>query len=263
MSNGDTSRGDGSSGARITHVERIFQDGNSESNTWVDVERIDELHLIINGTQRVHYVFDWEPLESDGYVGPKKTIVNPNDENSRIDIPVRELVHLVTPKGKATQQFVNDETNESRETHSRRIYYHEIKDSYLVENKPPRDPQLYLNSLGNQDTDQFIDVEIMEAYITNGYDANDIHGHPQPLADGVPKGSSGTRQRKKWLGVTDDPFMNEPLLENDKEGGIPDFMFLRNPDAGPQIDPPWRLDPLQNIVNVAWGGGLAVEFYPE
>jgi hypothetical protein len=25
------------------------------------------------------------------------------------------------------------------------------------------------------------------------------------------------------------------------------------------VDPPWRLDPLQNIINVSWGG-LAVEF---
>ena len=27
------------------------------------------------------------------------------------------------------------------------------------------------------------------------------------------------------------------------------------------VDPPWRLDPLQNIINVSWGGGLAVEIF--
>src|SRR5215472_1341704 len=120
MSNGD--RGDGSSGARAVHVQRIFQDRDPQSDIWVDVERIDELHLIIAGTQRVHYVFNWDVLESEEYDGPIKTIVDPNDENSKIDIPVHEVVHVVGPKGKVAHQFVNDATNQSRETHSRRIY---------------------------------------------------------------------------------------------------------------------------------------------
>jgi hypothetical protein len=250
MSNGE--RGDGSSGARVVHVQRIFQDDDPQSNIWVDVERIDELHLIIAGTQRVHYIFNWDVLESDQYSGPKKTIVDPNDENSKIDIPVREVVHVVGPKGKVAHQFLNGAGNLSRETHSRRIYHHEIKDSYLVEGKPPRDPKDYLNSLGDQDKDQFIDVEIIDAYITNGFDKDDVHGFSQILADGVPKDSKARTQRKVWQGTTDDPFMNEPLLESDEEGGAPGFIFLRNPDAGPTIDPPWRLDPLQNIVNVSW-----------
>lgn len=254
MSNGE--RGDGSSGARVVHVQRIFQDGDPQSNTWVDVERIDELHLIVAGTQRVHYIFNWDVLESKGYDGPIKTVVNPNDENSKIDIPVREVVHVVGPKGNVAHQFLNDASNLSRETHSRRIYHHAIKNAYLSEGKPPRDPQQYLNSLGGQDKDQFIDVEIIDAYITIGFDKDDIHGFSQILADGVPKDSKARTQRKAWQGTTDDPFMNEPLLISDQEGGVPGFMLLRNPDAGPQIDPPWRLDPLQNIVNVQWAGEL-------
>jgi hypothetical protein len=31
--------------------------------------------------------------------------------------------------------------------------------------------------------------------------------------------------------------------------------------AAPPSPPPVRLDPLQMIVNVNWGGGLAVEFF--
>jgi hypothetical protein len=27
------------------------------------------------------------------------------------------------------------------------------------------------------------------------------------------------------------------------------------------INPPYRLDPLQNIININWGEGLAVEFH--
>jgi hypothetical protein len=250
MSNGN--RGDGSSGARVVHVQRIFQDRDPQSHTWVDVERIDELHLIVAGTQRMHYVFNWDVLESEGYAGPKKTIIDPNDKNSKIDIPIREVVHVVGPKGKVAHQFLNDANNLSRETHSRRIYHHAIKPSYLSDGKPPRNPRDYLNSLGNQDKDQFVDVEILDAYITTGFDKDDVHGHSQILADGVPKDSKARTQRKVWQGITDDPFMNEPLLESDEKGGVPGFIFLRNPAAGPTIDPPWRLDPLQNIVNVQW-----------
>ena len=242
----------GESGARITHVHRVFKDNDPESATWIDVERIDELHLIVSGTQRVHYVFNWDLMEADDYAGPVKTIANPHDENNTIDIPVREIVHVKGPKGRVAHHFLNDETNQSRQTHSRRIYYHAIKDSYLIDKKPPRDPIEYLNALGSQDKNQFIDVEILDAYITGGYDRNDIHGFPLMLADGVTRSASGRRQRKIWDAKTDDPFMHEPLLPTDEEGGTPGFMFLRNPAAGPQIDPPWRLDPLQNIVNVSW-----------
>jgi hypothetical protein len=30
--------------------------------------------------------------------------------------------------------------------------------------------------------------------------------------------------------------------------------------TAPVIDPPWRLDPLQNIINVSWDDGIAVHF---
>jgi hypothetical protein len=36
---------------------------------------------------------------------------------------------------------------------------------------------------------------------------------------------------------------------------------MSNGDGTVKIDPPYRLDPLQNIVNISWGG-LAVEFGP-
>jgi hypothetical protein len=36
----------------------------------------------------------------------------------------------------------------------------------------------------------------------------------------------------------------------------------QGPNGPNDIDPPYRLDPLQNIVNVNWGN-LAVEFFPK
>jgi hypothetical protein len=33
--------------------------------------------------------------------------------------------------------------------------------------------------------------------------------------------------------------------------------------AEKKINPPYRLDPLQNIINISWGGGLAVIFGEE
>jgi hypothetical protein len=33
--------------------------------------------------------------------------------------------------------------------------------------------------------------------------------------------------------------------------------------GGGKIDSPWRLDPLQNIINVSWATAVAVEIYSE
>jgi hypothetical protein len=159
--------------------------------------------------------------------------------------------------------FLNDETNASRETHSRRIYHHEIKKNYLVNGGPPRDSETYHESLGEQDPDQFIDVEVLDAYWTNGDDANDLYQRHQGLQNGMAKGPKTVRgQRHQWVGTTNDPLLKDPLVIGDVAGGDPGFILQNNPQAGPTIDPPIRLDPLQNIVNIHWGG-LAVIFGPQ
>jgi hypothetical protein len=248
---------------RITHIKRIYQNNNRDGDTWIDVERIDQLTVIVAGRQQRTYEFDWERFEAESDQNvrqDKKTIADPNDKNNKIEMPVRTAVRLNFPRAVYDHYFLNDATNASRETHSRRIYHHEIKSSYLKQGQPPRDPEHYHDALGEQDPNQFIDVEVIDAYWTSGDDNRDLHQHFQGLQDGMAKGPKTVRgQKHEWIGTTNDPLLNDPLVEGDVKGGTPGFMLERNPQAGPKIDPPVRLDPLQNILNVHWGG-LAVIF---
>jgi hypothetical protein len=239
---------------RKTHIARIYKNDDRDSNTWVDIERIDELHVIVAG-QRIHYTFDWERVES-GTIGlSKKTLVNPNDESNKIDVPIRDKHRIKFPQAVYNHYFLNDGTNKSRETHSRRVYNHAIKEAYLVDNEPPRDPKIYQDALGEQDPEQYIDVEVIDAYWTKGDDSRDVFQHILRLFLGGTFGDKTvTQQKKEWSGATADPLIKDPLKEGDVEGGTPAFIPIKNPGAG-EVDPPWRLDPLQNIVNIQWSPG--------
>lgn len=250
--------------ARITHIKRIYQDDDPNSEVWIDIERIDRVSVIVAGRQRRIYNFDWDTIESGPVADKdKKTISDPHDDASTIDVPIRNAIRLKFPRAVYNHYFLNDATNASRETHSRRIYHHEVKQGYLVDGQPPSDPETYRDSLGEQDPEQFIDVEVLDDYWTRGDDQRDLYQQFQGLQGGTAKGPKTVRgQVRKWDGTTDDPLLQDPLVDGDVEGGTPGFILQKNPDAG-IIDPPWRLDPLQNIVNVNWSSGLAVEFPKE
>lgn len=264
---------------RRSHIKRIFRDDDPESDQWVDVERLDVLVFI----SRIKYpwrkkvwAFDWgsfdpDGLDVDGNKIPKKKVQDPNDDSdpndenaSVVKVPVRAVVVVGTGKAGQYQEykhyFVNDDSCKTRETHSRRIYHHDIAEGGLDDrNNPPRDPEDYFNSLSDQDEGQFVDVEILDRYWTNEVDGRGPHGERKTAA----------WQEKKWLINSDtDRLLRDPLLESDKVN-LEGFKDISNPSGGEggevagsvTIDPPWRLDPLQNIVNVSWGGLLAVEFY--
>lgn len=257
------SNGDGEV-TRKSHIKRIYKDDDPKTNPdmWVDIERLDELRFVAKTKypwREKRWKFDWDNFDPDGENVTKKKIKQHRDDSDddAIEVPVRDMV-LVTEGREQQYQgnkhyFPNDDSNETRETHSRRIYNHDIPDDQLDDNQnPPRDPDDYLNALGKQDEDQFIDVELIDKFWTKEHESRDAHGNKKPSA----------WQEKKWI-LNDkdvDPLLREPLVESDKVN-LEGFRNVINPAAGPQVDPPWRLDPLQNIVNVSWGGGLAVEFY--
>lgn len=256
MSNGD----DEQENARKSHIKRIYQNDDPESSVWIDIERMDEVLVISSRGQRSHWIFHWEEFDPDN--SAKKRIEDPNDKDTYIDIPIRNSVRVVMPSGAYEHRFLNDETNLSRSTHSRRIYHRDIKEDYLVEGLPPRDPDDYLNSLDEQELGHYVEVEILDYYVSKGREDRDQHRHHQSIHSMAkrPKPAVTRNLKRVWLGKTGDPLLKEPLKEADLPD--PDFTPVYNPDAGPQIDPPWRIDPLQNIVNINWGG-LAVIFGPE
>lgn len=255
MSNGDDDTG------RKSHVIRIYKDDDPNSDQWLDIERLDELKYK-SGRKYQYRVktwkFDWDDFDPhDPDVG-KKRILDPNDESQEtwVEVPVRDQITLHEATREQYQSkkynFVNDNGNDTRETHSRLVYHHDIDDKYLDGNgQPPSDPEQYLNALGDQDEEQYVEVELLGKYWTTEHESIDWPGRSHPSA----------WQGRKWIPTENDRLLRDPILETDKADRK--FVPVINPDAGPQVDPPWRLDPLQNIVNVSWGGGLAVEFYEQ
>jgi hypothetical protein len=246
--------------ARKTHIIRLYKDDDPESDQWIDIERLDELYFESGrGPQyrEKKWKFDWDNFDPDSKTVTKKQIVDPNDENNFIEVPVRNSVFVHEARGDQyysyKKKFLNNDSNRRRETVSRQVFYHEIKEEYLeVNGQPPSDPDDYLASLGEQDMDQWVEVELLKQYWTDQKDNHDAQGKLR---------SASAWQAKKWLYNDDDvdPLLRDPMLETDEVD--PDFVPKDNPTDGPIVDPPWRLDPLQNIVNISWGGGLAVEFF--
>jgi hypothetical protein len=242
--------GDDSGGpTRKTHIKRIYKNDDPDTGLWVDIERIDEL-TYTSGTgfaqQTKVWTFDWSGFDPNGEGVTKKKIQDPNDNTDPkdpaaavIEVPVRDQL-VVTQGANAQYQqythfFANDASNSSRETHSRRVYHYDVPDDQLDENKnPPRDTQDYLNALGDKDSSQYLEVEILDAFTTNENENRDSHGRLKPSA----------WQEKRWLVAN-----ASDVLLRDRDGDISNDSAIKNPADG-IIDPPWRLDPLQNIVNV-------------
>jgi hypothetical protein len=261
------SNGDDATVTRKAHIKRLYKDDDPDTNSdiWIDVERLDELRFVTKTNfpwQERVWQFDWDSFnpdgsDLDGNEIPRKPVQDPNDSSDPNDpganvvwVPVRAMVFVNEGSNYKWQgykhYFINDNSNFTRETHSRRVYHYDIPANQLDDNQnPPRDPQDYLNSLGDKDKDQYLEVEILDRYWTNEMEGRDSSGNTK----------AGTWQEKKWLINSD----TDALL-SDWEGETDNDFATINPDAGPQVDPPWRLDPLQNIVNVSWLGGLAVEF---
>jgi hypothetical protein len=247
---------DSGSPTRKTHIKRIYKNDDPDTGLWIDIERIDEL-TYTSGTgfaqQTNVWTFDWESFDPNGEGVTKKKIQDPNDDTNPddpaaavIEVPVRGQL-LVTQGAKEQYQqynhfFVNDVTNSSRETHSRRVYHYDVPDDQLDENKnPPRDPQDYLNALGDKDSSQYLEVEILDAFSTNENETRDSHGRLKPSA----------WQERRWL-VNN---ASDALL-HDRDGDTSKDFATNNPVDG-IVDPPWRLDPLQNIVNIGIGVGYS------
>lgn len=249
MSNGEN---------RKTHIKRIYQNDDKDSDCYVDVERIDEITVIVAGRQQRTYKYDWDKTEGLGW--EKKKISEPGDRNNIIEVPIRKSQRLVGDKVTYNHHYLNDSENKSRETHSRRVYHHDIKDGYLDANGgPPKDSGLYLESLEEQNPGEYIDVEVIDAFWVKSDNSADLHGFNAQMFRGVGTGTKAVNgQRRRWLATKKNELLKDPMLPSDKPGGEPPFVPIKNPDVG-QVDPPWRLDPLQNIVNVNWGG-LAVIF---
>jgi hypothetical protein len=230
---------------RVSHVFRVYQDDDQTSDTWIDIERIDKL-VFETGSgllfERYIFEYDWKSFDSKKAV--KKEIKNPSDEKDVVKVPIRRSITLEANGGqtyqKAIHDYANDPENVTRVSHTRQVDHYDLDDSFLDEQgQPPRDPNNYINAVQKDSKEDGGDnpfkVEIIKEFISTS-------------------GTGFTWQKHIWS------------LDSDKDEllqfGNKDWLGSFGSDSShmSDIDPPWRLDPLQNIINISWGDSLAVEF---
>lgn len=283
--------------SRKTHVTRIFGTNKKKeilSDMWADVERIDDSRSkdkLQGVRQTLRRKLKWrdDPKDTENYLDPdledelppgderktrKTVLVKVCDPETTEDfkdpeewIPIRKIKRV---RSKASSQhnnvrqtqmerLVNDDIQHSRVVEARRIVHYDtnIDDdaqkaydddpttkAYVVKGKDYTKKNGKDDFEGEEDTkdkDQWIEHEIVTKVIHKGNsvyygNAND------PSAGGT---LSGRQVRKT-------KFLNQYLIEESEEAKLEKI-------GENDVDPPYRLDPFQNIVNINWGGD-SVEF---
>lgn len=254
---------------RKTHVERIYGKDESEdggpdnSDMWVDLEVVDRFvldtyHPGIVGKfpSMLGQTSKWELAEDRGDLEKlrefkEKKVKNPDDEEQYVIVKVWDQTHadegLLLP-GSVKRNYENADDGDGnkkkqrgeddRVVEVRKCVHRDIDDEWLTkgtdaegekieegEEQPPRDPKEYLDAIKKTDStdkDQYVKVEYIKSWKSERF------------------GPQAT-----WIDVELD---NSILIPPADEAG----------DESKE-DKPVRLDPLQWIVNVGFGG-IAAEF---
>lgn len=276
--------------SRKTHVVRIYGTNKKKEilhEMYADVERIDksESRDKVNGVrQGMVRRFEWrdDPQKND-YLDPdtedeisdqlkrKTELVKLCDPTTTTDfsdpeewIPIRRIKKIRSrrnsQKNNVKQQqyekLINDDIRDSRVVEARRFSHYETSIDDKAEKAADEDPNLkaYVvkgsdytkldGSDGSDDTkdeDQYIEHEVITKVIHKGNSVYYGNGN-EPLDTLGPNG----RQVRKTK------FLNQYLIDESEPAKLKEL-------GKNDINPPYRLDPFQNIVNINWGS-LAVEF---
>jgi hypothetical protein len=226
--------------------------------------------------------------------GRIKRVTNPDDDDQYVDLRLVEELDVVTvkpalapsvhpqqPRGQFQRIKFNFRNDEEADRTVR------VK---TITHKQDKDENGVLDPDDADDDDQKLEVEIIEELETTtgggpDYQLSTTIFNPfDDEDDDVP--TTRKFHRRKVYHVDDDDTVDKDtwieLKRSDeitvetvnKDGSYQKIVYRlkwndeafdkwkeRPPEKGdPGIDPPWRIDPLQQIVNVKWGG--AVEFEP-
>lgn len=228
---------------------------------------------------------------ADGRIYKRKRIKDPTDENNYIDVPVLYQCQFKTMQEQAQESvlYFNNSSTSSRKVHTRRItnpndgsyldverideWYTKIaaeqaqEYAHILKNidPPPIQPngdnspsherthivRYFPGNVGGPDQ-KFIDIEYIDEL----------------------KSVDATSQYQEWILYARHPELGDQIIDPNVSyevtQGYCDPAYELAPDESALgIDPPWRLDPLSNIVNVKWTtelptggtGELAIYFY--
>lgn len=230
---------------RLTHIKRIF--GKRKAATpggepvdapdiYADMLRIDRMSVMEHpGAQEVVRSTKWKDKPDDPPGGnPTREMMtirlidpddpNPDDPSAWIDLPV--IRRMTTMRHPGAQETITsfhpssaavEPDSTARRVSVKRVTFAETNaDATLDDTSYYADGSAYQRKADTVDTSQYLDVEVIESYPSTRH----------PGAQGVT--------------VT----MNNDLIKE---------MFADTPAGAPRG--PVRLDPLQNLLNVCWGGG--------
>ncbi|MGY3494184.1 hypothetical protein [Bradyrhizobium sp. USDA 4502] len=253
--------------SRKTHVTRIVgtnKKGEVLQDIWVDVERIDRAKSDTKSThgfwQGVVRLFKWsdDPTQ-DGYeeegTPSRKTVVvkvcSPDEEDVNDPeewVPVRAIRYMKMRKGDHNYQesFLLDETAQSRKVEVRKIVHYDTSIDDAAQAAFDADPTLkayvvpgadYVKKDGSDGSDttkdagQYVEHEIVETY--------------KPRINALDEKVSQVNLNAQVK------LLNQYLIDESDE---PESKVVGNNG----INPPYRLDPFQNIVNVQFVSQEAV-----
>jgi hypothetical protein len=254
--------------SRKTHVVRLFgtnKKGEVLTDVYIDLERIDSSKASITGGslsmfQGVERKYRWldDPTGNDyaveGQHPTRETEivkvcspdeVDVNNPEEWIEVAVTKQCEINTSENnyqRLVEKIVNDETNELREVVVRRIAHYDTNIDEAVEKAISADPELrsfvvpgekYIKDEESKDADEFVEHEIILTLISH-----------QNVTQS--NGDHSDEEIKTHL-------LNQYLIDESEKLGRDRVIGLNG------INPPYRLDPGQNIINVSFGG--AVEFF--
>jgi len=250
--------------SRQTHVVRIVgtnKNGDVLQDIWADVERMDIAKNTTQSTdgywQGLQRKFRWsDDPDADGYneegtpsrstvivkvCSPDETDVN----DPEVWIPIRVIKSLKASGGSTGDQnyqerLLNDELNDTRKVTVRRIVHYDANIDDEAQAAFDDDPERkafvvpggkYEKDTSTKDDGQFVEHEIIEFL------------------------KHRSNERKEGVDVyrgVQTKLLNQYLIDESDE---PDGEVVGKDG----INPPYRLDPYQNIVNINFGD--AAEFY--
>ena len=253
------------------HITRILgtnKAGDILPDIWADVERVENFTVAtqLDGQyQEIVYKFRWRDDPDEEYYRAEddrsedenltstETIVlkvcSPDESNLNDPgewIPVRVIKRLRMLEGgeggMTSKNFLSDQLTDDLGVRLRRIYHYDTSMDDKAGAKFTTDPTrkayvekayLYAKDDETKDEGQYIECEI----VTHILKYENAH-----------EGSSGADQK----GYVN--FKNQYLIDESEPAKLEE---LGNDDK----NPPYRLDPFQNIINCSFIGGLAVEFF--
>lgn len=225
---------------RKTHVYRIIgktKDENGDTvdatDVWIDLQRIEQFVTVegagFNYQKTFHHLEWYDDEDGDVPNNRRKTRVlkiippdeNKDDPSVWFEVPLTEQIEILDADQRIFRSFENGVENERREVEVRRVTHFDTPyddDPDLDEGGIIRD---YHKTEGTEDEAQYLDVEI-------------------------PTESASLDHDQLTILKLD----NADLIDASRE---PETTYAEG-----EINPPWRLDPLQNIVNVQLGQAVWV-----